>query len=197
MCGAPFAAVLSDRYGRRKGMFAGAVVIILGMVVCVSGKTVGQLVAGRFILGFGIAIMTVAAPAYSMEIAPPQWRGRCTGFYNTGWFGGSIPAAAITFGTNFMSNDLAWQIPLIFQAFACVIVMGGVFFIPESPRFLMANGRTDEARDFLIKYHGVGDPNSKLVMLEMHEMEDSIRLDGIDKRWWDCELSSTYALRRS
>lgn len=79
MVGAPFAAVLSDRYGRRKGMFAGAWVIILGMVVAATGKHVGQLIAGRFILGFGIAIMTVAAPAYSMEIAPPHWRGRCTG----------------------------------------------------------------------------------------------------------------------
>ena len=108
------------------------------------------------------------------------------GFYNCGWFGGSIPAAAITFGTNYMSTNLAWQIPIILQAFACLIVMVAVFFIPESPRFLIANGREDEAVDFLVKYHGNGDPNSKLVALEIAEMRDNIRLDGIDKRWWDC-----------
>lgn len=76
-------------------MFAGGVVIIVGMIVAASAKHVAQLVVGRFILGFGISIMTVAAPAYSIEIAPPHWRGRCTGFYNCGWFGGSIPAAAV------------------------------------------------------------------------------------------------------
>lgn len=79
MVGSPFAAILSDRFGRRKAMFAGGFVIILGMIVAATGKTVGQLVAGRFILGLGIAIVTVAAPAYSIEIAPPHWRGRCTG----------------------------------------------------------------------------------------------------------------------
>ena len=79
MVGAPFAAILSDRFGRRKGMFAGGIVIITGMVIAATAKTIPQFVCARFVLGFGIAIMTVAAPAYSIEIAPPHWRGRCTG----------------------------------------------------------------------------------------------------------------------
>jgi MFS family permease len=82
MVGAPFAAVISDRYGRRKGMFAGAVVIIIGMVIVSSASTIAQFVVGRFVLGFGIAIMTVAAPGYAIEIAPPHWRGRCAGEMN-------------------------------------------------------------------------------------------------------------------
>ncbi|RSH94246.1 hypothetical protein EHS25_004049 [Saitozyma podzolica] len=185
MVGAPFAAVLSDRYGRRKGMFVGGGTIILGMIIAATSKHIAQLVVGRFVLGFGIAIMTVAAPAYSIEIAPPHWRGRCTGFYNCGWFGGSIPAAAITFGTNNINSNLSWQLPLIFQAFACIIVMGAVFFIPESPRYLMANGREEEAIDFLVKYHGNGQRDNKLVALEVMEMKENISQDGIDKRWWD------------
>lgn len=79
MIGAPFAAILSDRFGRRKGMFSGAVVIITGMLIAATAKTVAQFVVARFVLGVGISIMTVAAPAYSIEIAPPHWRGRCTG----------------------------------------------------------------------------------------------------------------------
>jgi MFS family permease len=109
------------------------------------------------------------------------------GFYNCGWFGGSIPAAAVTFGCNSIDSNLSWQIPLILQAFACVIVMIAVFFIPESPRYLMANGREDEAIEFLIRYHGNRDPASKLVKLEIEEMREGIRLDGIDKTWWDCK----------
>jgi sugar porter (SP) family MFS transporter len=185
MVGAPVAATISDRFGRRKSMFSGGAVIILGMIVISTSNTYAQFVVGRFILGFGIAIMTVAAPAYAVEIAPPHWRGRCTGFYNCGWFGGSIPAAIVTFGCNYMGNDYAWRVPLILQAFACTIVMVGVFFIPESPRYLMANDREDEALAFLVKYHGNGDPNSRLVRLEIEEMREGIRLDGVDKRWWD------------
>ena len=129
--------------------------------------------------------MTVAAPAYSIEIAPPHWRGRCTGFYNCGWFGGSIPAAAITYGCQYIDSDYSWRIPLILQAYSCVIVMVGVFFIPESPRYLMANGREEEAVEFLVKYHGNGDARSPLVRLEVEEMKEHIRQDGVDKTNWD------------
>jgi Sugar (and other) transporter len=80
-------------------------------------------------------------------------------------------------------------VPLILQAFACVIVMCTVWFIPESPRFLMANGREEEAIDFLAKYHGNGHRDSRLVLLEVEEMKENIQLDGIDKRPWDCEKS--------
>ncbi|KAK3309813.1 general substrate transporter [Chaetomium strumarium] len=185
MVGAPFAAVISDNLGRRKSMFTGGVIIIIGMIIISTSMHLPQIVVGRFILGFGIAVMTVCAPAYAIEIAPPHWRGRCTGFYNCGWFGGAIPAAIITFGTNYLENDYAWRIPLILQAATCLIVCSSVFFIPESPRYLMANGKEDEALAFLIKYHGNGDPNSRLVRLEFEEMRDGIRQDGVDKTWWD------------
>ncbi|KAJ4297371.1 hypothetical protein N0V88_004290 [Collariella sp. IMI 366227] len=185
MIGAPFAAVLSDRFGRRKGMFMGAIVIIIGMIIIASAHHLPQFIVGRFILGFGIAIMTVAAPAYAIEIAPPHWRGRFAGFYNCGWFGGAIPAAIITFGTNYMDNEWSFRVPLILQAFTCILVMAFVFFIPESPRFQMANGQEEAAVAFLVKYHGNGDPNSALVRLEVEEMRDGIRQDGIDKTWWD------------
>jgi hypothetical protein len=99
----------------------------------------------------------------------------------------SAAAAAVTYGCNFIDSNLSWQIPLILQAFACTIVMVSVFFIPESPRFLMANGRQEEAHAFLVKYHGNGDASSKLVELEIAEMREGIRQDGIDKTWWDCE----------
>jgi sugar porter (SP) family MFS transporter len=185
MVAAPFAAIIADKWGRRKSMFTGGWVIILGMIIISSAHSYGQIVAGRFLLGAGISVMTVAAPAYAVEVAPPHWRGRCTGFYNCGWFGGSIPAAVITYGCNYMKTDMGWRLPLILQAFACLIVIVGVFFIPESPRWLMANGREEEALAFLVKYHGNGDPNSALVRLEIEEMRDGIRVDGIDKVWWD------------
>ncbi|KAI0839666.1 general substrate transporter [Hypoxylon sp. FL0890] len=185
MVGSPLAAILSDRWGRKVGMFIGAVVITVGMIIVSTAFAIAQFIVGRFVLGFGVSIMTVAAPAYTVEIAPPHWRGRATGFYNCGWFGGSIPAAAIVYGCNKIDNNYSWRIPLIVQALACIIVLFGVWFIPESPRFLMANGREEEAVAFLVKYHGNSDPHSRLVKLEVEEMKEGIRQDGIDKRPWD------------
>ncbi|CAN8102867.1 unnamed protein product [Discula destructiva] len=181
----PAAAALSDRFGRRWTMFIGAVIIIIGAIIASTSSVIAQLTVARFILGAGISVMTVAAPAYAIEIAPAHWRGRCTGFYNCGWFGGSIPAALVTFGTSYMTSNWSWRLPLLLQCFACVIVMASVWFLPESPRFLMANGREEEAVAFLVKYHGNGDPSSRLVLLEVEEMKENIKQDGFDKVWWD------------
>ena len=60
-------------------MFVGAWVIIIGSVIIASGMTLPQFVVGRFVLGLGIQVMIVSAPAYAVEIAPPHWRGRAVG----------------------------------------------------------------------------------------------------------------------
>jgi MFS family permease len=76
---APVGAIISDRYGRKICMFSGAWVIIIGAIIAATSSKLAQLIVGRFILGVGIQVMTVAAPAYAVEIAPPHWRGRCAG----------------------------------------------------------------------------------------------------------------------
>lgn len=75
----PVSAIISDRLGRRKCMFIGGWVIIIGSVIITSAMTLAQFVVGRFVLGLGIQIMVVSAPAYAVEIAPPHWRGRAVG----------------------------------------------------------------------------------------------------------------------
>ncbi|OBT50257.1 hypothetical protein VE04_09415 [Pseudogymnoascus sp. 24MN13] len=183
----PFAAAVSDKWGRRVGMVWGCFGIIIGSIITASSFSMAQITVGRFILGAGIQFMTVAAPAYSMEVAPPQWRGRFTGFYNCGWFGGSIPAALVTFGCQYIDSEWSWRVPFLCQCFACFIVLGAVRFIPESPRYLFANGREAEAIDFLTEYHGGGNRNARLVLLEIEEIQESIRQELNDKKipWWD------------
>ncbi|OJJ00764.1 hypothetical protein ASPVEDRAFT_40295 [Aspergillus versicolor CBS 583.65] len=185
MVATPISAVISDRFGRRKCMFAGGWVIIIGSIVIATASTLAHFIVGRFVLGFGIQIMVVSAPAYAAEISPPHWRGRAVGFYNCGWFGGSIPAAVVTYGCNFIDSNWQWRVPFILQCFASCIVIVSVWFIPESPRWLMSQGRDEEAIAILAKYHGNGDPSARLVRLEVEEMKEGIRVDGIDKTWWD------------
>jgi predicted MFS family arabinose efflux permease len=76
----------------------GSAIIIVGTVIEIVTEQVGLYMAGRFLIGLGIASVTSAGPAYTVEIAHPQFRGRAGATYNTGWFVGSIPAAIIIFG---------------------------------------------------------------------------------------------------
>ena len=89
-----------------------------------------------------------------------------------------------------MDNDWSWRLPLILQAFACILVLIFLPFVPESPRFMMMNNRHEQALEFLVEYHGNGDPHNKVVALEYAEMQEGIASDGSDKIWWDCEYTS-------
>lgn len=153
------AGPIADRFGRRVGMFVGGAFIILGAILACAAKNMDMLIGARFVLGFGICIVTTAAPSCrppsspgklqvhlpersdadlsaqccstdAVEIAPPQFRGRMTGFYNCGWFGGAIPAALVVYGCQYIHGNLSWRLPLILQCVPAGIVMIAVFFLP-------------------------------------------------------------------
>ncbi len=152
--------------------------------------------AGRFLAGFGVAIVRSAAPAFVTEISPPQWRGPATLLYNSLWLIGAILASAIAYGTGPLASSLSWRLPLIIQVVPSSIVLVFSLFLPESPRWLVANDRYEEAEKLLVKYHAGGDAHSPLVALEMAEMRASIKQEASDKRWYDySELVSSRSNR--
>jgi MFS family permease len=76
---------VNDMWGRRAGMFTGAIIIIIGTCVQAPSVNSGMFLAGRFILGFGVSFCCVSAPCYVSEMAHPSWRGTLTGLYNCTW----------------------------------------------------------------------------------------------------------------
>lgn len=100
---------------------------------------------------------------------------------------GQIPATFISWGTNknFPNSDMSWRIPIWVQMCYSGIVLLNAYFLPETPRWLVANDRHDEALKVMAKYHGEGNPESPIVQLELKEMMDEISKTGSDKRWWD------------
>lgn len=183
--GSFFAGPLSDRWGRRWGMFIGSWVVIVGVIIMTTATGAGSYMAGRFLGGLGVAVARSSAPAFVTEISPPQWRGPATLMYNSLWIIGAILASGVAYGTGPMKSSLSWKLPIILQVIPSTIVAIFVFFLPESPRWLIANDRYDEARELLAKYHAFGNQNSPLVTLEMAEMRASIRQEASDKRWYD------------
>ena len=115
----PFVGPAIDTWGRKVGMAIGAWLIIIGCII--NGTTlynpgdIGQLQGGRFVLGFGVAIVSAAGPIYVVETAHPAWRGICTAYCNTFWFTGSILASGAVRGAIVLSGNISWQIPVWLQ----------------------------------------------------------------------------------
>ena len=78
----PFVGPANDYLGRRAGMFIGALTVILGSLISALAKDHGMFMAGRFVLGFGVAFCNISSPVYVGEMAHPQWRGVQMGLYN-------------------------------------------------------------------------------------------------------------------
>ena len=196
IAGSFFAGPASDRYGRRIGMFIGATIVLTGAILMGAAPNTGAYMAGRFLAGFGVAIVRSSAPSFVTEITPPQWRGPATLLYNSLWLIGAILSSSIAYATGPMDSQLSWRIPLILQVVPSSIVVIFCLLLPESPRWLIANGRAEEAKKLLAKYHAEGDEDSALVALELAEMQASIKQLASDKRWYDySELFNTRSSR--
>ncbi len=86
LAGSFIAGPASDRYGRRWGMFGGSIVVLTGAIVMSTAQTSGAYMAGRFLAGFGVAIVRSAAPAFVTEFTPSSGEDRqlsCTTLYGS------------------------------------------------------------------------------------------------------------------
>lgn len=100
------------------------------------------------------------------------------------------------YGTGFLASNWSWRAPVIVQTVPSLIVIFTVFFLPESPRWLWAAGKQEQARKMLVKYHGSGKEDSPLVNWECAQIEEDYRfeIETGGRRWWDFKaLFSTKA----
>jgi sugar porter (SP) family MFS transporter len=173
---------LCEKFGRRWPIFGGSLIIIFGSIIQAAAKNYGMFVVSRFFVGFGLGIVATAAPPLLSEVAYPSQRGKLVSFYLTTWSLGSLIAAWITYGTFQMTDSSwSWRIPSVLQCFFSLIQAVLSIFAPESPRWLIYNGRSQEALRILAKYHGDGDENSRLVRFEMAEITATLEVEKMQK----------------
>lgn len=151
--------------------------MVVGAVLQACCQNLGTFMGGRALLGFGNSLAQICSPMLLTEIAHPQHRGRLTTVYNCLWNVGALVVAWISFGTNFIPTDWSWRIPALLQAVPSVIQLAFIFWVPESPRYLMAKDKHDKALQMLAKYHANGDENNATVQFEYREIKETLRLE--------------------
>jgi MFS family permease len=173
----PIVGWLSDRFGRKIVLLAGIFGVIIATIIQATSTTYAQFVVSRLIVGAAGMLVVQPAPMLIAELSYPTHRGRYTSAFWTMYYLGAILASWTTFGTQPMTSDWSWRIPTVLQAGFPLVQLTGYYFLPESPRWLIANDRKEEAHTILAKYHAAGDRNSPLVVREMSEIIDTIELE--------------------
>ena len=161
--GAMIGGVLADVFGRRKVLIWVALLFIVGAIGTALAPGVISLFLGRVVVGIAIGIASFTAPLYISEISPANVRGTLV----------SLNQLMITIGivcsylADYALADVrAWRWMFGVAAIPAAIMLIGLLFVPESPRWFMRQGLRDTARTVLSKIRSDSDVNAELTEIE-------------------------------
>ena len=147
-----FASYVTEKYGRKASMCAGAILYLLGSLLNVLAKDTAMLIAGRLILGLGCGFANQAVPVFLAEIPPPESRGALQVCFQIFVNIGVLVAGIVNYYTS--QVDYGWRISLGVFIPPALILLVGSMFLPETPSFLYRSGNATKAQGTLQKLRG-------------------------------------------
>lgn len=144
---------MSDRLGRRAIFVANLIFFVVFSIVSAFITSVPQLFAARFLVGVGIGMDIPTSTAYLAEISPARHRGKVLGaLTQITWILGALTSTLIALPLQWIFGAEAWRWMFGLAALPAALVLLGRQGLPESPRWLIAHGRTAEARAALASF---------------------------------------------
>ncbi len=168
--GAFFAGRLADVIGRRSVMIFAALLFVVGALVQGVTDVHALFVVARFAGGMAVGAASVLSPLYISEVAPANIRGRLTTVQQVMIITGLTAAFVVNYflaqnaGSSLgeIGGTQAWRWMYLAQALPAVIFLVALFFIPESPRYLISRGRDEAARIVLTRLFGAQEADRKI-----------------------------------
>lgn len=152
-----FSGTISDMVGRRPMLITSSVMFIIGGLVMLWAPNVTVVLLSRIIKGVAIALAVTFNPLYISEIAPPDIRGQLNTLAQFSCSAGMFLAYILVFFMSLMPSP-SWRVMLSVISIPSVVYFFlTVFYLPESPRWLVSKGRTLEAEKVLKRLRRVDD----------------------------------------
>ncbi|QBQ41543.1 MFS transporter [Sphingobacterium psychroaquaticum] len=146
--GVLFAGAWSNRFGRKPTLLIAAVLFLISAFGCSYGNNFEVVLLNRWIGGVGVGIASIVVPLYIAEISPYKYRGRMVTLYQLAITIGILCAYlsnALIVNNNLLILGETWRTMFLAGAVPSFLLGMGLFFVPESPRWLMNKGRYDQA----------------------------------------------------
>src|SRR5436853_4375047 len=157
--GAAFAGRMSDQLGRRRLIMIAAVVFTVGSLLAAFAPTVGILIAARFIIGLAVGSAALVVPLYLSEIAPTAIRGAIASLNQLMIVCGILAAFIVN---AILASSGNWRLMLGLAAVPSLILLLGMLFMPETPRYLVRAGEEDTAHSVLEDLPGDERPEARI-----------------------------------
>ena len=142
--GAAANGILADMFGRKKIIVATGIIFTIASIFCAYAQSVGQLIAARILIGIAVGMVTFVVPLYLSEISPQKVRGMLVSLFQLAITAGILLAYFV--GGIFAEYQHNWRWMLGSGLLPAVILLVGISFLGDTPRWLISKKREKEAR---------------------------------------------------
>lgn len=175
--GAATNGVLADIFGRKKIIMATAIIFILGSILCGFAPNVYVLIISRIFVGLAVGIVNFVIPLYLSEIAPKAVRGTLVSLYQWAITAGILFSYAIN--SAFANSVFSWRWMLLAGVLPGLVLLIGMSFMSDTPRWLISKNKDEEAKKVLKKIEPDVDTEN-----EIKEIKHTLKLnENLDRKF--------------
>ncbi|KAI0154677.1 general substrate transporter [Xylariaceae sp. FL1272] len=162
---------VGDRIGRKRGVLIGTFFGLLGAALMAGSMNSNTFIVARVIAGLGIGFINAIIPPWVSELSQAHDRGSSFSLVFVANYVGIVIANWINFGLRNYTSSFRWRFPLAWMVIPLLIVDLTVPFLPESPRWLIANGKREDAIAILCKLRGDLEPGHEKIVQEVEQLD--------------------------
>jgi len=169
--GAAFAGMLSDRLGRKKVLILSAIFFLVSAIGTALPRNLIQFIIFRIIGGIGVGAASLTSPMYIAEISPARIRGRMVSVNQLAIVSGILIVYFVNYfiaglGDEAWNIQLGWRWMFGSESLPAILLLILLFFVPESPRWLTKQKRSDQAHKILSRVDGEYYASTELAAIE-------------------------------
>lgn len=169
--GAGTNGILADMFGRKKIIIATAIIFIIGSILCALAPNIYVLILSRILVGLAVGIVNFIVPLYLSEVAPKQMRGTLVSLYQWAITAGILFSYVINGA--FASAVYNWRWMLFAGVAPGIVLLVGMSFLGDTPRWLVSKNRDEEAKKIYRKI----EPNEN-ADVAVAEIKETLKTEG-------------------
>lgn len=177
LVGSILAFLFGERLGRKKSIYIGAVIVVVGTILQATAEVIVHLIVARVFTGVGVGIMTAVVPTWQAEVSQSHNRGAMITIEAVNIIVGFVLSNWISFGASYATTNFQWIFPIAMQAvFALYLLVVGPFLV-ESPRWLAHHKDIHQATHVLARLLDASEDDPR-VQESRAEIEEALRLEA-------------------